>query len=232
MSNAPYLILCPLENQSQIPRSVSLTLSRCENAENNLVIIDNQPPSGIKKKFGICTKQFTFKQRQHATKFVEWAEMMRIFGAAKIHTYNQYFHPDLLKITQHYEKQGFIEVQPFSKPSNISDPNFYVRNSLLLELTVINDCFYRVRNLYEYIAILDIDEIFLPVKENDTNWHDLFKHFESFPESDAYAIHSVTYPPKVGKALDFIPKYFYMLQQVQVSLPNIIALFLFLKFLF
>jgi Glycosyltransferase family 92 len=214
---APYLIWCPLPIKEKIPHSVSITLNRCDFAENNLVIIDNQPPNGVKKKFGICTKQFTFKKREHVIKFVEWTEMMRLLGADKIHTYNRFFHPDLDKITKHYENQDFMEVQPFSEPSSVSNKVLHVGDSLLLELTVVNDCFYRVRNLYEYIAILDPDEIFLPVKEKENNWHDLFKNFESFPKQDAYAIRSVTYPPGDGKVLDSIPEYYYMLQHVQVK---------------
>lgn len=92
----------------------------------------------------------------------------------------------------------------------------HVLSALLLELTVVNDCFYRVRNLYDYIAILDPDEIFLPVKENERTWHDIFKNFEELPQYDAFAVRSVTYPHFDDEISDFIPEYHYMLHHVQV----------------
>ena len=200
-----------------MPKSVSVTGNRCDKARNNLIIIDNQPKNGVKKKFGICTKQFTFKKREDTIKFVEWAEMMRILGADKIHTFNRFFHPDLQKISKYYEEQDFLEALPFKEPSTISNARFHVHSSLFLELSVVNDCFYRVRNLYDYIAILDPDELFLPVQKNDENWHDLLKHFVDVPKTDGFAIRSVAYPPGDGKTHDSISKYFYMLQHTQVK---------------
>lgn len=143
---------------------------------------------------------------------------MRILGAEKIHTFARYFHPDLEKISKYYEQQDFLEVLPFKEPSGVSNAKLHVRDSLFLELSVVNDCFYRVRNLYDYIAILDTDEIFLPVKTSDNDWHDLLKNFEDFPKTDGYAIRSVMYPPRDGKVHDSIPEYYYMLQRTQVSL--------------
>lgn len=217
LSKAPYLISCPFEIDGKAPQSVSLTLNRCDYAENNLIIIDNQPPNGVKNKFGICVKQSTFKHREDVIKIVEWAEMMRLLGADKIHTYNRFYHPDLQKIGKYYEEQGFFEIRPYLEPSEITNEQLHCLNSRILELAVINDCFYRIRNFYEYIAILDLDEIFLPVNENEKTWHDLFRNFEELPKYDAYAVRSVTYPPGDGKIVDFIPEYHYMLQHVQVK---------------
>jgi hypothetical protein len=215
---APYLLFCPLEIQGELmPKSVSVTIKQCEEAKNNLIIIDNQPHGGEKRKFGICTKQFTFKNREDTIKFVEWVEIMRILGAEKIHTFVREFHPELSRITRYYEQEGFIEAIPFKEPSGVSNARLHVRDSLFLELSVVNDCFYRVKNLYDFVAILDPDEIFLPLKESDRNWHDLLKNFEDYPKTDGYAIRSVMYPPGDGKVHDSIPGYMYMLQHTQVS---------------
>jgi hypothetical protein len=200
-----------------MPKSVSVTVNRCDEARNNLMIIDNQPPQGIKKKFGICTKQFTFMKREDTIKFVEWVEIMRLLGAEKIHTFVREFHPELQKIVKYYEKQDFIEALPFKDNSGVSNARLHVRDSLFLELSVVNDCFYRVKSLYDYVAILDPDEIFLPLKETDRNWHDLLENFKEFPKTDGYAIRSVMYPPGDEKLHDSIPEYYYMLQHTQVS---------------
>lgn len=70
-------------------KSISVAGNRCDKAQNNLVIIDNQPKTEENKKFGICTKQFTFEKREDTIKFVEWAEKMQILG--QVHAFRRFF---------------------------------------------------------------------------------------------------------------------------------------------
>ena len=41
------------------------------------------------------------------------------------------------------------------------------------ELIPYNDCLYKNMYKYEFIALLDIDEVIMPTHEEDTTWHDL-----------------------------------------------------------
>lgn len=209
------MISCPILFNGTVPTSVSLTLNRCDDAENNLKIIDNQPDDGVKKEFGVCVKQLTFPNRDFVVRFIEWVHMLNILGASKIHFYNRFVHPDLVKICSYFEDQGLVDMQPFLEPSSMSNQVSRTASSMVLEASVINDCFYRTKNLYKYIAILDPDEVIMPLNDSHKSWHDLIEN--SPPNQDIYTQRMITFMNTSQKLIEEIPKYFYMLQHVEVS---------------
>lgn len=197
------------------PRSVSLVLNRCDNAENNLKIIDNQPRGGVKKEFGVCVKQLTYPNREFIIRFIEWIQMCKILGAEKIHFYNRLVHPELIKIVEYFENQDLVEMLPFLEPTGVSNEYLRTISSFVLEAAVINDCFYRVKNLYKYIAILDPDEMIMPVNESHRSWHDLLQSVP--PSYDFYASRMITFPHLDQKPFEGVPQTTYMLYHVEVS---------------
>ena len=80
--------------------------------------------------------------------------------------------------------QGFIEWSPLTFPGD--QPNIDSLYNLWTfqlnrkfwpqEKLEINDCFYRNRLLYDYIAVLDIDDVIMPMGLN--NWHELLDLIE------------------------------------------------------
>ena len=46
---------------------------------------------------------------------------------------------------------------------------------LHIEMTLWNDCFFRNMNLYEYIAIIDVDEVAVP--KSGPTWQDMSRQF-------------------------------------------------------
>lgn len=189
----------------------------CEVAENNLKIIDNQPIDGIKKRFGVCTKQIFLENREYAPKLVEWIELLKILGAAKIHIVVKYVHPDMKTFLDFYEEKGIVEVFPFLEPSGVSTSKMRSNQSRLLQKNMMNDCFYRVRNLYELLVILDPDEVIMPVMESDKTWDDMLKHVNLKDKKCSYASQNVYYPEVEANLYPEIPKHSYMLQHVQRS---------------
>ena len=193
---------------------MSLTLNPCDNAENNLKIIDNQPADGVKKEFGVCVKQLTYPHRDFIIRFIEWVHMLRILGNSKVHVYVRFFHPEMMKIIKHFELLGLVETYDFLEPACMSNDQLGTQNTMALEHAILNDCFYKVKNLYTYVAILDPDEIIMPANENDHSWQDLFKSFnQSF---DIYPSRMIFYPEFEEMLIDGVPSYFYMLTHVQV----------------
>lgn len=213
--NDPYfdLILCPFDNQA--PTAVSLSWNKTANAENFLKIIDNQPIDGIKKKFGVCVKQVTISDRKSVIRFIEWAETMLLLGAGKIHVSKKFLHPEMLEVEKYYEKQNFIEFIPFTDAKGFDISKLY--HFLLLEYLTVNDCILRVKNLYDLVLIIDLDEIFLPAQVEDKNWHEMFKRLNLSSNVDAFAGRSVSYSHLNGTKYSDIPEYLYTLTHVEVS---------------
>jgi hypothetical protein len=207
--------MCPYDFDLKSPQSVSLTLNPCDRAKNLLEIIDNQPVDGIKKNFVVCTKPLTIKGSIDPTRLVEWIETLKILGAQQIYIYHRYFDPEIFKVAQFYEKQGFMVLEQYLEPSGISGAIDHTYESCINEFPILNDCLYRVRNLFKYVIALDYDEVLIPVRENEYTWENLIQNLDSNEEVDAYGFKSVVYPKQDKQYTDKVPSYFYMLQHVQ-----------------
>lgn len=155
--------------------SVSLVVNPCDYAENNLMIINNQPAGGIKKKIAVCAKGFVYEDPDFAIRFIEWIHWMKILGAEKIYISYVYFHPKIFDAVKYFEKQEFVEIWPFHEPSGIKNEPRTGKQWWLIEENMLNDCFNRVRNLYKYVVILDFDEVLMPLNGNDYNWNDIIE---------------------------------------------------------
>ena len=211
----PYLIECPFEGI--VPTSVSLVELPCDYAENNLEILDVQPVDGIKKRFGVCSKSARYEKRSFAIRFIEWVHMVRLLGAEKIHFSYEYVHPELLKIIRYFEKKGIIETWQYLNPSGIQNSGIRSVQGLALEVNAQTDCFYRVKNLYDYVAIIDFDELIMPVMDEDMTWDDIIRRANSSEYIDAYISQNAYYPEVGTKFIDQIPHFMYMLQHTERS---------------
>jgi hypothetical protein len=153
---SPFLIECPFSNV--IPHSVSLVPSRCAFAENNLKILNRQPVGGVKKRFGVCSKQVSYTDREPTIRFIEWVHMMRLLGAEKVHFPYQQLHPDMLEVVKHFEDIGMVEAWPYFDPTGVVQIRTQNPFTAVVQKNVMTDCFYRVKNLYEFVAVIDFDE--------------------------------------------------------------------------
>lgn len=212
----PFLVTCPVEPKNKIPTSVSLTANDCDNAENKLQIINNKPANDIKQRFGVCTKALSTDKREFIVRFIEWVHILRILGTDKITLFNEYVHPELFNILNFFQNKSFIEYSQFVKPSNVNASHLTPNQGNILELMQLTDCFYKTRNLYDYIAVMNTDEVIVPMKPEDKTWHDLVKNFDLSRETVSFlSLNAII--PNLGKPLHAdIPNYHYMLQHTQV----------------
>ena len=121
------------------------------------------------------------------------------------------------KVLNFYEKSDKLEVIPFLEPSGVSTNRMHSYQDILMQMNMLNDCFYRVRNLYDFIVIIDPDEIIMPVHGNDKTWEEMLKHVNLAEKRCSYPAQNVYYPNTDAKLFPEIPKYNYMLQHVQRS---------------
>lgn len=212
----PYLISCPLPNvEGKLPTSVSLTNTLCGKATNIFPFIDNQPVDGFKDEFGVCTRPLAFDSKDSAMRFIEWVHLLKILGASEVNVYINSSIVEFNEILDLLEQEKLVKRHIFINPSNVSEGRTQQK---IIEMNALNDCFYRVRNLYDYVVILDPDEVIMPVKESDNSWHDmLLNNFDMSMKYDSLCAESVYYPRSAIETFDDIPKYHIMLQRIQRS---------------
>lgn len=184
----PYLITCPIPQQFNevVPVSVSLVEKPCDVPRNNLKVIYNKPIDGKRKGFGVCVKGLEFLYDDVSAKLVEWVELILMLGADKIHMYELEVHANISKVLKYYEDKGKVEVTPLMLAGNL--PNVKGFQQLYLvqkpmhkrqhEMIPLNDCLYKNMYRYEYIAVLDIDEVIMPTQSTDFSWSDLMKRLQ------------------------------------------------------
>merc|ERR1719309_936731 len=178
----PYLLACqlPKSHWGKVPSSVSIVENPCDTATSNLRVIYNKPAEGEeKKKFAVCVKGLDFPDDDLSVRLMEWIELLTTLGADKIFLYNLEVHPNVTKVLEHYTAQGKVDVTPISLPGH--QPNLPVLQHMYLksklnnkrqnELIPYNDCLYRNMYRYEYVALLDIDEVIMPIKHK--NWAEM-----------------------------------------------------------
>lgn len=223
--NQPYFVDCvlPPTANKQTPFAVSLVEKPCENATNTLRIVNNKPT--VKKRFAVCVKGLDYLHDDISIRLVEWLEINRALGVDKVYFYYFTIHPNITKTLEYYRKWNFVEFTPLTLPGGY--PNLPQLRHLVLSKTITqrrqmevipyNDCFYKHIYEYDYIVLLDIDEIIMP-KEGD--WHDLINTLENDEKLkiasgfytrniyflDKFLSQSVTFPG--------IPKYLHIMNHV------------------
>lgn len=211
----PYLIECPFNGS--VPTSVSLVERPCDNATNNLEILNKQPVDGVKKRFGVCSKKVRFESRDFLIRFIEWVHLLRILGADKMYFPFDYVHPEMFAVINNFEKRGILETWHYLSPTGIKDSKGRVEQRRLVETAVLTDCFYRTMNLYDFVVILDLDEVIMPLHPEDMTWDDLIRRANVSEYKDAYVSENVYYPETGAEPIGDIPRYMYMLQHIQRS---------------
>lgn len=229
----PYVIACKVPQSHWLkgpPASVSMVEKPCDTASNNLRVIYNKPER--KKDFAVCVKGLDFLHEDLSVRLVEWIELITLLGADKIFFYQLQVHPNVTKVLDHYQRLGKVHVTPLTLPGG--QPNVPAFQHMYLtkktnhkrqnELIPYNDCLYKHMYEYEYIALLDVDEVIMPVK--DATWQGLMKRvlgkaFKIRNETRAsYNVRNVYFLDDLLHSHGFfkdIPKYMHMLQHVYRS---------------
>lgn len=230
----PYVIACKVPQSHWTkgpPASVSMVEKPCDVASNNLRVIYNKPVQ--KKEFAVCVKGLDFLHEDLSVRLVEWIELITLLGADKIFFYQLQVHPNVTKILDYYQRLGKVHVTPLTLPGG--QPNVPAFQHMYLtkktnhkrqnELIPYNDCLYKHMYEYEYIALLDVDEVIMPVK--DATWQELMKNrvlpkaFKIRNETRAsYNVRNVYFLDDLLHShgyFDDIPRYMHMLQHVYRS---------------
>ena len=199
----------------EIPTSVALSkYSDCASPSGQIPVYNRQIPR-IKKTFGVCVQSPTFGEAIGVQQISEFIEMNRALGAEIITLYVMEMKEDVLRfLLDHYAKQGLLQLVRWRKLKKW-DPLHYHG-----QIVSLHDCLYRNMQKVKYVAVVDLDEVFLPLKHQ--NWHELinaignedryhsYKFANCFYQKNNAEIPKTTVPCERVK----VPKYFQWTSQI------------------
>jgi hypothetical protein len=127
-----------------------------------------------KGKFFVCSRPLygTFS-KETIRYLVEWVEMHKLLGIDVIYIYNSSLTltPEVEQFFNFYKEEGTMFMKDYISPLhnkiNKSDIETEFIYSVYSDPAALNDCFFEHMNMYEYMIVVDTDEIIIPVKHDD-----------------------------------------------------------------
>ncbi|OQR72565.1 hypothetical protein BIW11_03750 [Tropilaelaps mercedesae] len=188
----PYIVSCHIGvGLREHPSSVSIVSDPCACPSNNLRLRRLQPLP--RKDFMVCVKGLFFT-KDNSRELMQWIEMLFLLGAKHIHMYNYRLHKNTRKMLKFYQRYRELTLQKLSLPPQVYPQGIgFLENFLFnktwekrrLELVPYNDCYYRYKDKFDYIALLDVDELIIPRDPDVISWPGLM---EKVREVEANAV--------------------------------------------
>uniref|UniRef100_A0A0N4Z9D5 Glycosyltransferase family 92 protein n=1 Tax=Parastrongyloides trichosuri TaxID=131310 RepID=A0A0N4Z9D5_PARTI len=167
-----FLLTCPVITNSDI--MYNLAGLYCPPKNISLNVIQNpklKEDSDI--KITACVKGLDFEQ-DISLKLLEWIEWQKQFGINHVTMYIYDVNERAQRVLDYFVGTGFLTLIPITLPGHQpNEPN--TRRSFIKgnkqqkrrnELISYNDCFYRHSKDSDYVLIIDIDEIIVPLEHN------------------------------------------------------------------
>ncbi|XP_063172269.1 beta-1,4-galactosyltransferase galt-1-like [Candoia aspera] len=190
-------LLC-LEPQDCDPQFISVHPSADPEASQlPLFQIQNLRSENPTLEFTVCISTM-FGEYNNVLQFVQSIELYKILGAQKVMIYKNSCSPLLEQVLEYYISEGTVEIIPwpihlYLKVSSRwhhsmegKDIGYYG------QITALNDCIYHNMYRSKYVALIDADEVILPVK--DADWKSLMQRLEKEnPEDGVFLFENHVY---------------------------------------
>ncbi|XP_075989096.1 uncharacterized protein LOC142985063 [Anticarsia gemmatalis] len=105
---------------------------------------------------------------------VEWLELLKQFGVNKTFFYVTSLQPEIKQILQHYERSSLVVSTEVSYPPHPARSVHSTTDSRRQLLPPLNDCLYRNLKQYQWIAVLDVGELIVSIR--DKSWPELIEN--------------------------------------------------------
>lgn len=221
----PTLLTFPMRSP-RIPQLVSLVFGNsCSVPQNALKVV--QPPERARApthhrrrlRTGVCLKYLRYPKGDMSERLVEWLELMRLLGATRIRAYDiGELHANISRTLARYTRpeDGLLELVPHQMLPTVDQWHSLCRQ--LNEVLLYNDCLYRSMYEFDYVAIVDVDEVIMPLGRL-RNWPDLLEELEELDVNctarSGYCFSNVYFPKELPPDPDpRIPPGFHMLRHV------------------
>ncbi|XP_053137665.1 beta-1,4-galactosyltransferase galt-1-like isoform X5 [Hemicordylus capensis] len=199
-------LLC-LEPKDCNPNFVTIHVSPGDTADQLPQFeIKNREAKDPLVEFTVCISTM-FARYDNVLQFLQSVEMYKILGVGKVVIYKNSCSPLMEKVLNFYIAEGTVEVIPWPVDSylKVSSHWRYSDDAKDLgyygQITALNDCIYRNMHKSKYVLLNDIDEIILPVK--DQNWNILMQNLQKQnPKSGVFIIENHIFPKTIFTPID------------------------------
>ncbi|EDX01521.2 uncharacterized protein Dyak_GE16183 [Drosophila yakuba] len=216
----PTVLTFQLKTQ-RVPQLVSLVFDPCAVPSNAFQVTpppSEEPPKPQRpKRIGVCVKYLNFPDIDMSDRFVEWLELMRLLGASKVTAFDiGHLMANTRRTLDHYMRpeDGFLELRPFRFPNEIDEHVDF--RKMVSEVLLYTDCLYRSLYDFDFVAVVDVDEVIMPLGEHHS-WQDLLGYLQSRDVNStarsSYCFRNVYYSQHLSVE-ESIPEQFFMLRHV------------------
>ncbi|XP_036331272.1 uncharacterized protein LOC118742946 [Rhagoletis pomonella] len=171
---APYSIMCPLyvdRNNTvlRLPQAVAVSYPSNRLSQLSPTFVPISYPRDLHQLFSLSRPVLSVcigplqQNYSDVLRIAEFVEMYRILGARHFYFYHLSASEDVMRLLQHYQHEGIADVLQWNVPTELLPDVHYAAI-----MAHINDCVYRamVVENYRYAAVVDLDEILIPLKHN------------------------------------------------------------------
>ena len=148
-----------------------------------------------KNRFEVCVPPLFGKIDD--TNLIAFIELARMFGAERIHFYNHKVSPSVLAVLSYYRELGVVSVLPWKLDSRFKNTKRLHYNG---QSVSIQDCLYRNMFSTQFLAFMDIDEMFVP--KNHTNWVAMITSLANYSQYAGFSVSSAFFDPKWRPEVD------------------------------
>jgi len=143
-----------------------LDLSVDERHHQSCMPVESPMSPKFKRDFCVCVS--VAFGNLNSFRLIEWLEMMKLQGVSKIVSYDIGVDAEAVRILEQYEREGFVDFRK-TNHFNPDEPLHHVLQSS----SSINDCMYRNMNEFNYVVVIDFDEVIVPQNPKHTRLRDL-----------------------------------------------------------
>ncbi|XP_053967259.1 beta-1,4-galactosyltransferase galt-1 [Anastrepha ludens] len=171
---APYSIMCPLyvnrnNTVMRLPQAIAISYPSNRLSKLSPTFVPISYPRDIDQLFALSKPVLsvcvgTLQQNySDVLRVAEFIEVYRILGARHFYFYHLSASEDVMRLLKYYQREGIVDILQWNVPPELLPEVHYIGN-----MAQINDCVYRamVVDNYRYAAIVDLDEILIPLKHN------------------------------------------------------------------
>ena len=215
-----YYYGCAIPDFLQLSANVTFSVFvQGSRSQTNIEVTEiGRVPNGDRKELAVCVKAFWGKVDPF--RLVEWIEVNRAMGVDKFVIYDRTVVGASARILEYYAKLGLVEIIPFTYVLSMGylmedDPMRWrlAHEDFILEqayLVSINDCYYRFRDQYKYIMVIDLDEVIVPTM-NESLVTLIERSNHEFPLASAFTFPIAWHFEQFGEIENSrAPKYMYM----------------------